>query len=63
MFRFTIVLLALVPAILATTGTGQCENKAILQPDYVTVEGCAATPCTIVLGSTAKMTVGFKARK
>ena len=62
MFRY-IVLLAFVPAILATTGVKSCEDASQPLPDYINVEGCDVAPCQVALGTTARMVVGFTARE
>lgn len=63
MFRYIFVL-ALVPALaFATEGTKTCEDKNLPQPTYINVQGCEKAPCLIGLGTTAKMTLGFQARK
>lgn len=61
MFRY-VVLLALVPAIFATTGLNSCRNRAP-RPAHVDIEGCTAAPCSVALGSTARMRVQFQARE
>lgn len=61
MFKY-VVLLALVPAILATTGVKSCRDNSPM-PKTVDVAGCDATPCSIALGTKAQMTLGFEARK
>lgn len=61
MFKF-VVLLALVPAIFATTGIVKCRDGTPL-PDYVNVAGCEQAPCQIAIGTAAQMTLGFLACK
>lgn len=59
MFKF-VVLLALVPAILATTGVSQCRSGGPM-PSYINIDGCDEAPCKIALASTARMLLGFQA--
>lgn len=61
MFKY-VVLLALVPAILATEGVTRCRNQLPL-PDYINVVGCERAPCQVQLGTNAEMTLGFIARE
>lgn len=61
MFKY-VVLLALVPAIFATTGVSQCRDKTPM-PESIDILGCLEAPCPVALGTKAQMTVGFIARK
>lgn len=61
MFKY-VVLLALVPAILATSGVSRCRS-GVEMPSYINIDNCEVAPCRIPLGSTARMLLGFNTRK
>lgn len=58
----TVLLVAFVPAILATTGTKACRGGQPT-PSSFEVVGCAAAPCSVALNSEAQMVLHFQARE
>lgn len=61
MFKYIVLLAALVPAILATEGVSQCRSGAKMPT--IDVTGCAEAPCPIEIGSKAEMAIKFTSRK